>query len=461
MFNKMILCCAIALVSSSVQAQSTSNNPLTQAELDEITARGRALAEHDVAAWHSSDAVEALKPAEGPVELYIARKVENGWVVMWGKFNQAKDKFLIVYEARQGATPTEFNVTKHDPPLEDSDFYLHAAKAHELGAAEFLRDINPHRPYNISILPTASGDWYVYAIPAQTENGVLPYGGDIRYRISADGTKIIEKRQMHKTVLEQEIDKTSLGFHTHILSDIPEDSDVFYAMTLNSAKGDWIATRKYFYDIQADGSIRTLGSLEEVEKLIQEGKMEILQGPYRAMALEEIRRLANSEAAPVPLEAFLAFSDATCKGNAIWLKFSVVVHNTSETAVILHKEALNDAQVRFGESEKGLLAEKYQKIALITPTQLDFSNNNSYRRLGPGMVYYEEREFPALGVNLEGMTSVEILFLTWPVGTNGEGDKEKQRARLANFGFLYTETIDAHPAPLKIDPALLKSCHAK
>lgn len=56
-------------------------NPLSAGELAQITARGRLLAEYDEAAWHSTDAVQALKPPEGTVKRYVAEKTDAGWVV--------------------------------------------------------------------------------------------------------------------------------------------------------------------------------------------------------------------------------------------------------------------------------------------------------------------------------------------------------------------------------------------
>ena len=60
--------------------------PPSQADLDAITARGRLLAEYDVAAWHATDAVLATVPPDslkGTGAHYLARKTDAGWVVAW------------------------------------------------------------------------------------------------------------------------------------------------------------------------------------------------------------------------------------------------------------------------------------------------------------------------------------------------------------------------------------------
>lgn len=244
----------------------TEKHP-SAAELAEIAARGQALAEYDQAAWHASDAVEALHPATETVPLYVARKTPTGWTVAWGYFDKNHTHFIITYEAKQGATPTEFNVIKHDPVIEDGDFYFHAASAMETALKDFNASPHPERPYNISVLPTPSGEWHVYAIPGQQYSDILPYGGDLRYTVSVDGSKILDRRQMHKTVLEQNTPagvRPDFNYHSHILSDVPEDSDIFYAITRKTERGEWVATQKYVYEITPDFSLVYLGSTKDV-----------------------------------------------------------------------------------------------------------------------------------------------------------------------------------------------------
>lgn len=87
----------------------------------------------------------ALKPAQGAVARYIARKTDAGWVVVFGRFSETKDAFLIVYEATQGSSPKEFNVKTNEPPQKDTGFFYPAAQGIQLSLE------NSHlekRPYN-------------------------------------------------------------------------------------------------------------------------------------------------------------------------------------------------------------------------------------------------------------------------------------------------------------------------
>jgi hypothetical protein len=253
----------LLLASCSVllsQKAEQENKVPTAAELQAVTARGKAIFEYDVAAWHATDVVQDMKPEAGSSRYYIAKKAETGWVVVFGRLNDAHDKFLTVYQATQGTRPEFFTAKKFDPPQESSDFYLSAARAFETA----LRDLGSvNRPYNAYAIPSEKGQLYVYLLPAQTLNGVYPIGGDVRYTFSADGSSMVEKRQMHKTIIEfnanekpDGMEKVEASWHTHVLSLTPEDSDVFYVLTRKPSIPEYVGTfDKKIYVINPDGTI--------------------------------------------------------------------------------------------------------------------------------------------------------------------------------------------------------------
>jgi len=260
----MILCPALILLASSVSGQR-SHLP-TEAGLMEITDRGRMLMDYDAAAWHSTDAVKALNPEEGKLGRYLARKAEAKWVVVYGRLNETRDKFLITYEATAADAPEQFNVKKHDPPQEDSAFYLSAAKAIDAALAAFTGE---RRPYNAAVLPAKSGQLYVYIYPARTQADVYLIGGDARYLVSPDGSTIQETRRLHNAILDykdptksgeaKKGDKVEMGYHNHILDDVPEDTDVFFAMTRKPSIPEMIITWEYTYMVYPDGTIKYEG----------------------------------------------------------------------------------------------------------------------------------------------------------------------------------------------------------
>jgi hypothetical protein len=209
----------------------------------------------------------ALKPDLQKLGQFVARRRENGWAVMYGRVNDARDVYLISFEAVQGRTPQEFTVKMHDPPLEDRDYFLQAANA----LITALRDFGARdRPYNVAAVPAPGDQFYVYLVPAQTEAGVYPLGGDARYLISPDGMAIREKRQLHKGILEvgdpKKADKAAFGTHSHVLSDVPEDTDVFHVLRKDPPIPEYVITRLFIYVIHRDGKIQYLGESEKLLK---------------------------------------------------------------------------------------------------------------------------------------------------------------------------------------------------
>src|SRR5271169_4218168 len=79
------------------QKAERENKVPTPEELRAVTARGKMLAEYDVAAWHATDVIQDLKPEKGSTRFYIAKKSDAGWVVVFGRLSDTHDKFLILY----------------------------------------------------------------------------------------------------------------------------------------------------------------------------------------------------------------------------------------------------------------------------------------------------------------------------------------------------------------------------
>jgi len=231
----------------------------TQDDLAAITERGKLLYEYDQAAWHASDAVQMANPKNVEGQRYIARKEAGKWTVVFGKLNEDRSRFAISYEADEQATLREFSVHPEPAERQDQGFFLYAARAIEVAMKDFGA---ASRPYNVAVLPGPAEQLYVYLYPAQTKARVYPLGGDVCYLFSPDGTKILEKRQIHKTIIETEArpgKKMAAGFHTHVLSDLPEDTDVFHVLTQDPPIPEFVGTPHFTYQVKADGTIQIKG----------------------------------------------------------------------------------------------------------------------------------------------------------------------------------------------------------
>ena len=244
----------IAPLAQVAMAQTVA--PPTEEELAGITERGRLLYEYDQAAWHASDAVQMANPKNIEGQRYIAKKENGKWTVVFGKLNEDHSGFGIFYEAEDQATLRQFAVKQEPAERQDEGYFLYAARAIEVAMKDFG---TTSRPYNVSVLPGPAEQLYVYLYPAQTKARVYPLGGDVRYLMSGDGTKILEKRQMHKTIIETAPPsgkKAVAGFHTHVLSDLPEDTDVFHVLTQDPPVAEFVATPHFTYLVKADGTIQ-------------------------------------------------------------------------------------------------------------------------------------------------------------------------------------------------------------
>jgi hypothetical protein len=231
----------------------------TNEELAAITERGRSLYEYDQAAWHASDAVQMANPKNVEGQRYIARKENGKWTVVFGKLNDDRSLFRISYEADEQATLRQFAVRQEPAGRQDEGFFLYAARAAEIAMKDFG---TTDRPYNVAVLPASPEQLYVYLYPAQTKARVYPLGGDVRYLMNAAGTKILEKRQMHKSIIETAPHtgkKAAAGFHTHILGDLPEDTDVFHVLTQDPPLPEFVATPRFTYQVKTDGTIQMEG----------------------------------------------------------------------------------------------------------------------------------------------------------------------------------------------------------
>ena len=246
----------VLLIFLCVAGLAQQPQPPVGDELAAIANRGKLLYEYDQAAWHSTDAVQKIDMPKGVIDRYVAQKTESGWTVMWGRFTQSQDKFLIAYEVIQSETPEVFTVKKHEPPLEDTGFYFHAALAIAIARHDFHGE---QRPYNMAVLPADKRSLYVYVLPAQTVEGVYPVGGDIRYLISGDGLSIVSKRRMHQDIINSTIRNDSMySLHTHILSDTPEDSDVFDVLTRRPLIPEYIFTCNFTYKVTPEASVQVV-----------------------------------------------------------------------------------------------------------------------------------------------------------------------------------------------------------
>jgi hypothetical protein len=235
---------------------------IPRAELDAITARGRLLAAYDFASWHATDAVLASQPRAGLIEGYLARqRPDSVWEVVFGRLTAKSDTFHIAFRAVQRSVGSDlFTTYEMRPPAPDTGYFLVAARA----LYNTRTDFGPQtRPYNATVVRVAGNDeWYVYFVPGLRNNSVWLNGGDIRYRVSADGRTITERRRLHNATLEfvapaQKADSSTLdaSLQTIVIDDRPEDTDVFHVLVRQPRVRGLFVSRSYYFEIDTTGRI--------------------------------------------------------------------------------------------------------------------------------------------------------------------------------------------------------------
>lgn len=265
---------AAALWASPLRAQTQAGAPVAPAagvpktpptadSLDQISFRGYLLWQYDYVAWAASDSVELRRPAAGLVQRYVARQVgdqRDRWEVAFGRLSAARDTFYVAYEVRQRQSdPNAFDVVEVKPVRADVGYYARAARAIAVAKDDFG---NLDRPYNSAVIERPNGMLWVYLMPAQVRQGVYPLGGDVRYLFPADGSTIVAKRKLHNTVLEYSSgdkpngDQLKARYHTAILDNIPEDTDVFHVLVRQPQVPEYVLTEAFLYAISPKGDIR-------------------------------------------------------------------------------------------------------------------------------------------------------------------------------------------------------------
>jgi hypothetical protein len=257
-----LLVVALVVSVATLQAQELPAHTSlpTRQELDSISARGIALWRYDRAAWEATDALLATDPhPQGGV--FIVVHADSNWVVRFGMLSAAKDTFYSRYTASIGPRDTTFVVEHLKVDEADVGGIMHAARAVFTASDAFGRV--QQRPYNHAVIPADNGDWLVYFYPAQTSTAFWPLGGDERFRISSDGTRILERHRMHSAILDVPLNpradsanlKQVAFTHTAIVDNRPEDTDVFAVLSRDSPLPEYVGVKGYVYRIDKTGRI--------------------------------------------------------------------------------------------------------------------------------------------------------------------------------------------------------------
>ncbi len=235
------------------EAQETPPDPAT---LSEITERGRSLVAYDIVAWNATDAVKKLSPDNSALSHYVILKEGETLKAYFG--NLEKDYFEIYYVATADKNLKIKNVEKQRPVLKNQGIIFSLIRALETAKNDFKEN---ERPYNVSVFRFSGEEMYVYFVPAPLRPNQWPLGKDVRYKISSDGKKILEKTMLHKDLIELPPPPKGVkaGYHTIVLTDLPTETDVMYVMERKPKVEEFVLSKKFAFNILPDGKILYLG----------------------------------------------------------------------------------------------------------------------------------------------------------------------------------------------------------
>lgn len=253
------------LVAGSTLAGQTKRprRPLGPPSADSLAAvskRGRMLAEYDSVSWLGGDAMTSLSLPRDGIRRLIARRTSRGWEVAAGTLSARGDVYLMSHLSMPGIQ-AQWASTPYDPPREDTGYFARAARAIETSVTMFRAAAE--RPYIATVVPAGDGPWWwVYLYPAPSRPGAWPRGGDMRFRVSADGRVITESRHLHESISEYTPRTARSGgeVEREMLADTPEDTDVFHVVQRRPALPELMTTGRFRYRIDVNGTIRLIGT---------------------------------------------------------------------------------------------------------------------------------------------------------------------------------------------------------
>lgn len=228
------LCLFLVTILTSVEAAAQTHPD--SAGIDEANRLGRMLYAYDQAAWHGSDAVMALLRADPTqtqerVRGYVVEPEADGWRVSFGRLSADSAAFLSAFEAHLDSGYVSQRAEVHPDPVRRTGFPREAMRALTAATARFVPSVRV--AYNSAVLPAPDGRIYVYLLPAQPAMNVYHVGADVRYTFDSASGSIVEETPLHRALNTFDFRKqpSASTFSTAVLTDIPTETDVFFAVS--------------------------------------------------------------------------------------------------------------------------------------------------------------------------------------------------------------------------------------
>ncbi|WLT32326.1 hypothetical protein [Geothrix sp. PMB-07] len=271
-----------ACLALQAQTQSAKLTAQQDALLAARMKRSQEIYEYERLAWLATDRLMEKKPDQSALGMWVEVPTDGRRFIFFGRFKNEldpKDKpdgFAVVYGfwAPIG-NPSDVHEMDMEKEIRNTPKLFQELP--ELADAAALARKQPsslNMGWNYSVFREEDRTITAYLLPANSENGIVPIGGDFRVSISPDGKKVLNTTTLHRSFLKMPTEpppnadksKPVGGFHTHTLQeDFPPETDVA-VLKLYSSKGPhYMATRIGLFCF-ADNTMYYLGTLEDKKK---------------------------------------------------------------------------------------------------------------------------------------------------------------------------------------------------
>lgn len=261
-FTKIIFLLAIFLL-MRLDLFAKETTP-TLAEIVRIEKRGKEIADYERATIRATDLLLASNPDRSTLGVYIAENKNKMWTVLFGKVLDRRFHSAYYFSCPEG----QFDKMQPGGEFKNlSKEIFYFANALDIAIKKFA----PKRKfpqYNPSVFREPDGTISVYLLPGNTEADIVLIGGDFKITVSEDASKVLKITELHKGYLRAPAKSSDgdivAGFHTHILSDLPTETDVAMIILNPVLAPHYVTGKNWMSEIDANGKITILGRTEDI-----------------------------------------------------------------------------------------------------------------------------------------------------------------------------------------------------
>lgn len=236
-FARLILPGTIAFCFvDTASAQDDPPPPIRAFDVATVERLGQEMFAQDQLAWRATDAL-LLEHSEGELRDaglagWVTSGIDGADIIRFVRV--AAERPEALYDVIFDADGTPALSQPADPALSESEIAQYHARRLAIADINVLCADN----YNtIALADPESDGWLIWAMSATVDPGILPAGGHVRFTISADGDKILERDALSLGCMNIERpgaadgpDDAVSSFVTHVVSLTPVESHVFLSL---------------------------------------------------------------------------------------------------------------------------------------------------------------------------------------------------------------------------------------